>query len=103
MKRDLSLCRELLLLLEEKRQEAIGVWRFPFGDKDLAVGYAPDDVVYDLARMLEAGFFADQSNIAADSPLLMVARLRLDTRSACVENQTHSGEPNRVTLPRLSA
>ena len=64
MKRDLSLFRELLLKLEAKSDSASEVYHFPIGDEDLAIeGSSEDEVSYNLARMLEAGFFADHSEM----------------------------------------
>ena len=67
MKRDLSLCRELLLKLEATQDCPSAAYHFPPGDGDIAVeGWSADEVSYNLARMHEAGFFAEHSDTTAE-------------------------------------
>ena len=67
MKRDLSLCRELLLKLEGVSDSATAAYHFPFGDDEVALeGWSADEITYNFARMLEAGFFAENSETTAE-------------------------------------
>ncbi len=67
MKRDLSLCRELLLKLEDVSQSPTVTYHFAFGDDEIALeDWSADDIAYNLARMLEAGFFAENSETTAE-------------------------------------
>ena len=71
MKRDLSLCRELLLKLEATADQPLAVYHFPFGDADLTLdGWSDDEISYNLARMHEAGFFAENSDTTAEGGFL---------------------------------
>lgn len=67
MKRDLSLCRELLLKLEAAQASPTAVYHFPLGDDEIAVeGWSDDQISYNLARMHEAGFFAEHSDTTVE-------------------------------------
>ncbi|RYB01349.1 DUF2513 domain-containing protein [Lichenibacterium ramalinae] len=67
MKRDLYLCRELLLKLEAAMDQLLAIYHFVLGDEDLTIdGWPADEVSYNLARMLEAGFFATHSDTTAE-------------------------------------
>lgn len=69
MKRDLSLCRELLLKLEATIHRPMATYHFPYGEPE--VEGSPSDIIsYNLALMIEAGFFSGRPQMAGDGGLV---------------------------------
>ena len=69
MKRDLSLCRDLLLKLEAEMDRPMATYHFPYGEPEVE-GSPSDAISYNLARMMEAGFFSGRPQMAGDGGLV---------------------------------